>query len=116
MNIRLLGDRLIVRPIPREQIGMIQLPAFTKDDNNVGGAKLFWVMVAGPGKRNKKGVLIPVEAQYGDRVWCHSYTKGPMEANLPNGDMIITADQILMVLPRGEQKGGEFSAQEQNSQ
>jgi co-chaperonin GroES (HSP10) len=102
LNIRLLGDRLIVRPIPREQIGLIELPQSLKDDNNVGGAKLYWVMVTGPGKRNKKGIVIPIEAQYGDRVWCHSYTKGVEDVNLPNGDMIITADQILMVLPRVE--------------
>ncbi len=107
MNIRLLHDNLIVRPIPREQIGLIQLPAFTKDDNNVGGAKLFWVMLTGPGKKNKKGIRIPIEAEYGDRVWVHSWTKGIVHAGLPHGDVIISADQILMVLPKGEWKGGD---------
>jgi len=102
MNIRLLGDRLIVRPIPREQVGLIELPPSLKDDNNVGGAKLYWVMLTGPGKRNKKGILIPIECEYGDRVWVHSYTKGVVDVNLPEGDMIIDADQILMVLPKVE--------------
>jgi len=100
MNIRLLNDNVIVRPIPREQIGMIQLPEWTKDDNNVGGAKLYWVMAVGPGRRNKKGIVIPVECEYGDRVWVHSYTKGAEHVGLPEGDVIITADQILMVLPK----------------
>ena len=102
MNIRLLNDNLIVRPIPREQIGLIELPPSLADDNNVGGAKLYWVMLTGPGKRNKKGIVIPIECEYGDRVWVHSYTKGAHLVGLPEGDVIISADQILMVLPKGE--------------
>jgi co-chaperonin GroES (HSP10) len=102
MNIQLLRDHVIVRPIPREQIGLIELPESLKDDNNVGGAKLYWVMLAGPGKRNKKGIVIPLECEYGDRVWVHSYTKGVEVVGLPHGDVIITYDQILMVLPKVE--------------
>lgn len=102
MNIRLLNDNVIVRPIPRERIGLIELPEWTKDDNNVGGPKLYWVMAVGPGRRNKKGIVIPVECEYGDRVWVHSYTKGAQHAGLPDGDVIITADQILMVIPKVE--------------
>lgn len=102
MNIQLLRDRVIVRPIPREQIGAIELPQSLKDDFNVGGAKLYWVMLTGPGRRNKKGVVIPLELAYGDRVWVHSYEKGQEVVGLPHGDVIITADQVLMVLPKVE--------------
>jgi co-chaperonin GroES (HSP10) len=100
VNIRLIGDRIIVRPIPREKIGVIELPESLKDDNNVGGPKVYWVMATGPGRRNKKGIRIPTEVEYGDRVICHSYTKGIEDVNLPNGDVIITADQILLALPK----------------
>lgn len=97
-----MNDRVIVRRIPREKIGLIELPESLKDDNNTGGVKYYFVMLAGPGKRNKKGIVIPLEVGYGDRVAVHSYTKGTEDVNLPNGDMIITADQILMVLPKVE--------------
>ena len=100
MNLRLLHDNIIVRPIPREKIGVIELPESLKDDNNVGGPKVYWVMATGPGRRNKKGIRIPTEVEYGDRVICHSYTKGTQDVNLPNGDLIITSDQILLVLPK----------------
>ena len=101
--IRLLGDRLIVRPIPFEKQGLIEFPDSLKDDNNVGGPKLYWVMLTGPGKRNKKGGRSPVECAYPDRVILHSYTKGVEHAELPEGDVIVTADQILLVLPAKEE-------------
>jgi len=99
INIRLLGDRLIVRPIPFEQVGAIELPNNLKDDH-VNRPKLYWVMVTGPGRKNRKGVVIPIECQYGDRVILHSYTKGVEDVNLPHGDVIVTEDQILLVLPK----------------
>jgi len=102
MTLRLLNDNIIVRPIAREKIGLIELPESLKDDNNVGGPKYYYVMLAGPGKRNKKGIVIPLEVEYGDRVIVQSYTKGVTHADLPDGDVIITADQILMVLPKVE--------------
>lgn len=102
MNIRLLGDRVIVRPIPREYIGAIELPQSLKDDFNVGGAKLFYVMLTGPGKKNRKGIVVPLEMSYGDRVYVHSYEKGQEVVGLPHGDVIIMADQVIMVLPKVE--------------
>jgi len=99
MNIRLLGDRLIVRPIPRTKSGMIELPQ-SLHDSHVNGPKEYYVMVVGPGRRTRKGVLVPPECEYGDRVICHAYDKGPEVVTLPFGDMIVTNDQILMVLPK----------------
>lgn len=104
MNLRLLNDNLIVRPIPRERIGLIELPAWSSDDNNVGGVKVYWVMAVGPGRKTKKGVRVPIECEYGDRVYVHSYTKGAQHCGLPHGDVVISADQILMVIPK-ERRG-----------
>lgn len=104
INIQLLGDRLIIRPIPQAKLGLIELPESLKDDNNVGGPKVYWVMATGPGRRTKKGVLVPVECEYGDRVICHSYTKGVEHVGLPHGDVIIASDQILLVLPKEERQ------------
>jgi len=99
MNIRLIGDRLIVRPIPREKIGVIELPE-SLHDSHINGPKVYWVMLVGPGRRNKKGKVIPMEVEFGDRVICQSYTKGADEFKNPYGDLMITADQILLVLPK----------------
>lgn len=106
LPIRLLGDRLIVRPILFQKSGLIELPPSLTDQNNVGGPKLYWVMLTGPGRLNRRGLRIPVECEYGDRVILHSYTKGVEHAGLPDGDVIVSSDQILLVLPKAPEEGG----------
>ena len=59
---------------------------------------MFRVLAVGQGRRNKKGILIPVECSVGDRVMCHSYFTGPMK--LDDGSYIITDSEIIAVLPR----------------
>lgn len=110
-----MGDRLIVRPIAREKIGVIELPESLKDDH-INGPKVYWVMVVGPGKRNKKGRVIPLEVEYGDRVICHSYTKGAEEFSNPWGDLLITSDQILLVLPKAPAEEVKPNGQQENEE
>jgi co-chaperonin GroES (HSP10) len=98
MNITLLGNRVHVRrELPPTTTGGIYLPESVRDDSNNGGVKVYRVLGVGPGFTNKKGVHFPIECAPGDRVMCHSYTTGPTE--LEDGTMIVTADQILAVLP-----------------
>jgi co-chaperonin GroES (HSP10) len=111
--IKLLGDRLIVRRIPYAKTGLIEFPQSLQDDNNVGGSKLYWVMLTGPGRRTKKGIRVPIECDYGDRVILHSYIKGVDHVSLPEGDVIVTADQILAVLPKedkNENRGSQSAS------
>lgn len=98
--VRMLGNHLLVRRLPQVQIGVIVLPSAFDDDNNTGGPKLYRVLATGPGRRNRKGVLIPIECAPGDRIICHSYTAGVADVKLTDGQFILTADQILLVLPK----------------
>lgn len=117
MPIRLLGNRLIVRRIPWQQVGSITLPKNLQDDWNTGGPKLYWVMHTGPGRLTKKGVRVPIECEYGDRVVLYSHTEGAEYVGLPDGDVIVTDTQILLVLPKEPQsKGSEQNGEEEKRQ
>jgi len=105
---KLLGNRLLVEPIVADSIGSIVLPESLKDDNNVGGPKVFRVIQIGTGRLTRKGVRIPIEAAPGDRVICHSYTSGPE----PLGDKrkVITEEQIIAILPCPTQTQPDISS------
>lgn len=94
-----LSDNLLVEAIPqtRSNGGIHFAPSYGQQEN-VGGPKVFRVLAVGPGRVNRKGLLIPVEAEPGDRVICHSYTSGPID--LGGERHLIKADQILAVLPK----------------
>lgn len=94
-----LGNRLIVqRPTVVKTSGLIHLPPVCQDDYNTGGPKEVLVLAVGPGRVNSRGVRIPIECEPGDRLIIHSYTSGPQP--LPDGNLLITDDQILAVIPK----------------
>lgn len=97
---KLLANRALVRRVRRKTAttaGGIMLPESLMDDYNTGGPKEFQVLAVGPGRRNRDGSYLPVEFGPGDRVICHSYTRGVHE--LPNDEMIITDDMVIAVIP-----------------
>lgn len=96
--IKPLSNHLVVERIPQQKLGMIHVPAAFDDDNNTGGPKHVRIIAVGPGRRNKKGVLIPIEAQPGDRAIIHSNTAGPQPVG--NNQFVITAEQIVAVIPQ----------------
>jgi chaperonin GroES len=98
---RLLSNHILVERIKRSTVttyGMIVLPPMCEDDANTGGPKEFGVVAVGPGKRNHKGVLIPMECQPGDKVIVQSYTHGGVEVE--GGGFVITDDMVLLVIPK----------------
>jgi co-chaperonin GroES (HSP10) len=68
------------------------------DDFNTGGPKLYTVLAVGPGRRTKRGLVVPLPIQPGDRVLCHSYTEGPVD--LADDTKIITGEQVLAIFPQ----------------
>jgi co-chaperonin GroES (HSP10) len=89
----LLVERIIVEQTP----GGIVMPQSMRDGLNTGGVQLFRVMAAGPGKVTRKGVLIPSVCIPGDRVFMKSYHDGAQM--LEDGQMIVSEDLVLAVLP-----------------
>jgi chaperonin GroES len=70
MNLKPLGDRLLVKPIEQEEVtasGII-LPETAKEKPQEGE-----VLAAGPGSRKEDGSRIDMDVQVGDRVLYAKY-------------------------------------------
>lgn len=96
---QLLGNRFLARRVkrPTQTNSTIILPPILQDDDNTGGPKEWEVLAVGPGKQNRNGILIPIEFGPGDRVICHSYTTGAVEAG--DGCSVLTDDMVIAVVP-----------------
>jgi len=70
MNLKPLGNRLVVEPIEEEEItaGGIVLPETAKEKPQKGK-----VISAGPGDRNEKGERIQMDVKAGDTVLFAKY-------------------------------------------
>ena len=96
---KILGNRVLLQHIIREQVGAIFVPEESQKSYNSSGPQVYLVIQVGPGLQHKSGKIIPIPCEPGDRVICHSYTAGPADIELPDNQFILTADQILAVIP-----------------
>jgi len=71
MHIQPLGDRVVVKPKPKEERtkGGIYLPDTATKERPMQGT----VMAVGPGRRTDEGKLIPMNVQVGDTVLFAKY-------------------------------------------
>jgi chaperonin GroES len=94
MNVKPLGDRVLVHPIEQEEVkkGGIIIPDTAKEKPQEGK-----VVAVGPGKRDDNGKLIPMDVKKGDRVLYSKY--GGTEIKIDGKDyLIMREDDILGVL------------------
>jgi chaperonin GroES len=93
-KVRPLHNRLIVKRVEEDDktAGGIIIPDTAKEKPQQGK-----VIAAGPGKRDDKGKVIPMEIQKGDRVLFSKY--GGSEVNLEGEEhLIISEDDVLAIL------------------
>lgn len=90
-QIKPLGDRVVVRPTPREETtrGGIVLPDTAKEKPQEGK-----VIAVGPGRVSDEGKLVPPEVKEGDTVIYakHSGT----EIRLDNEDYLILSERDIL--------------------
>ena len=94
LNIKPLGDRVVVEAIEEQEVikGGIYIPDSAKEKPQQ--AK---VVAVGPGKRNDKGELVPVEVKVGDTVLTSKY--GGTEIKLDDKEYkILNASDILAIV------------------
>ena len=95
MNLKPLGDRLIVEPLEEEQTtaGGIVLPDTALERPQRGN-----VVAAGPGERSREtGEVIPMEVKEGDVVLFSKY--GGTEIKIDGKEYkILNSDDILAVV------------------
>jgi len=94
MNVKPLGDRVLVQAIEQEEQkkGGIIIPDTAKEKPQEGR-----VIALGTGKRDDEGKLIPFEVKKGDRVLISKY--GGTEIKIDGKDyLIMREDDILGVI------------------
>ncbi len=94
MKVRPLHNRLIVRRVEEDEktAGGIIIPDAAKEKPQQGR-----VIAVGPGRRDDKGKIIPMEINKGDRVLFSKY--GGNEVNLDGDEhLIINEDDVLAIL------------------
>jgi len=84
LKLQPLGDRLVVKPIEREEVtkGGIVLPDTAKEKPQEGK-----VMAVGPGRLSEDGKRIAMEVKVGDVVIYAKY--GGMEYRLDDEELVI---------------------------
>jgi chaperonin GroES len=97
MNLQPLSDRLIVEVLEEEEstVGGIVLPDTAKEKPQRGR-----VLAVGPGSRNDKGELVPMDVKEGDEVVFSKY--GGTEIRVGTDEVLILrqADVLAKVTPQ----------------
>ncbi|MCX7591931.1 MAG: co-chaperone GroES [Kiritimatiellae bacterium] len=94
MNIKPLGDRVLVEPVEEKEVkkGGIIIPDTAKERPQEGR-----VVAVGTGKRDDKGNLIPLTVKKGDMVLMPKY--GGTEVKIDDKEyQIIREEDILAII------------------
>jgi chaperonin GroES len=92
MNIRPLGDRVLVEPVEQEETiagGMLVLPETAKEKPQQGA-----VLAVGAGRRDEDGDRIEMDVKVGDRVLYAKY--GGTEVKLNGKKLLILKESDIL--------------------
>lgn len=96
MELKPLGDRVLVKPAPKEEKTASGLYISSGAQEKPQQGK---VVAVGPGKRNKKGDHIPLDVQVGDEVLYGKF--GGNEVKLDGEELLLLrADDIYGIIER----------------
>ena len=93
MNIKPLGDKVVIKPVKIEektQSGIV-LPGSAQEKPHQGE-----VVAVGSGLLNAEGVRVPLEVKAGDRVVYGKF--GGTEVKFENEEYIIIAEKDILVV------------------
>jgi len=91
-----LADRLVVRPVEREEVtkGGIVLPDTVKEKPQEGK-----VIAVGPGRRSEDGKVIPMDVKVGDIVIYAKY--GGTEIKVDDEELMILRESDILAKKTG---------------
>jgi chaperonin GroES len=95
VNLKPLGDRLIVEPIEREEVTAsgIVLPETAKEKPQEGK-----VLAVGPGQRDEEGKRIPLDVKEGDRVLFAKYAGTEVKLETDRKVLVLKESDILAIV------------------
>lgn len=93
LNLKPLGDRLVIQPASREEMTAsgIVLPDTAKEKPHRGT-----VVAAGEGRRDDDGDRIPMDVKVGDEVLFAKYAG--TEFKLDDKDLLILAEKDILAI------------------
>ena len=96
IKLRPLGDRVIVKPVAREEKtkGGIYLPDTASKEKPMEGT----VISVGPGRLNDDGERTPVDVQVGDRIVFAKYAGTEFKTEDEEEYLIISEKDIMAVI------------------
>lgn len=97
INLRPLGDRIIVEPLSEHERGKetksgIFIPETTEKERPEQGT----VVAVGPGKVNDEGKLMPLSLKVGDKVLFTKY--GPDEVKMDGKEYFILSESSVLAV------------------
>ncbi len=101
MKLKPLGDRLIVKAVEEEETTAsgIVLPDTAKEKPQRGR-----VLAVGPGSRNDKGEIVPLDVAEGDEIIFSKY--GGTEVKLGSDDVLILRESDVLAKVVGAKSKG----------
>jgi chaperonin GroES len=95
MDLKPLGDRIIVKPLEAEEVskGGIVLPETAKEKPQEGK-----VVAVGAGKKNDKGDVTPLELKSGDVVLYGKYSGTEIATKTGEDFLIMREEDVFAVL------------------
>lgn len=94
MKLKPLGDRVLVKPAPKEEKTATGLYISSGAQEKPQRGE---VIAAGPGKRNDKGELMPLDVKPGDQVFYGKF--GGNEVKVDGEDyLLLRADDIYAII------------------
>ncbi|MCL5256908.1 MAG: co-chaperone GroES [Chloroflexi bacterium] len=96
-NLRPLGDRVVVKPTPREEVTKsgIVLPDTAKEKPQEGT-----ILAVGSGKLLDSGERVPMDLKEGDKVLYAKYAG--TEFKLDGEDLLILSERDVLAVLEGE--------------
>jgi len=95
VTLKPLADRVVIEPLAQEEVtafGII-LPETAKEKPQKGT-----VIAAGPGKRDDKGALVPMEIQVGDVVLYAKYAGTELKLEGGKQVLVVRESDILAIV------------------
>lgn len=94
INIKPLGDRVLVRPISKEErtISGIVIPDTATKERPEEGE----ILAVGPGRLDEKGKRVPLEVKVGQKVMFTKY--GPNEIKIDEEELLIVEEKDILAI------------------
>ena len=93
MNVKPLGDRVVIKPQPAEEKtkGGLIIPDTAKERPVVGQ-----IVAAGPGRKGDDGKVIPMEVKVGDKVMYGKYSA--TEISVDGQDLLVMRENDIIAV------------------